>query len=1357
MTNFIQQDTAPQLYVSLVAFDSTLPYSMAFWLPEVVETSSNTITLEETWEMGKGVYLFLKAVPDENNSNDPNKINPSILSDRLTEFFLTPAVGNTRFLWIENPQDSVFRWQFQSLSLVGDTVEKQTFINFRNYQLAIAAGVSCRLNDAKNGFVFATNPAVGNKDEFYLSTGYGSHQLKGIQVNENGEGISLPFSGDTAGCLNFSLVLHNTTPGESSFDELIYMDVALRMFFSSANPPPLDLDALSNSYSNYTLETFSGDLEQLPQRGKQLVAVAKTDNFYHARIFDGTEKQVFDGNIDSFLSNPLFVEKLDSVISGNSVDATVKQEIIATITLFLDTFADNNAFSGFAQFNTAEKFLIASHRHPFLGEDKTSASRYSLQEDGSQNISLYGTLDPLQPLNRQRSYFAFAQPGNTKTTQLSFPSCYRTNLGYTIHVTPHSHNDSRLVFAEVSGRNASVFAAPFYLTPQGKYTISVPRYSEGQIADGSNLTVQEEDNFLCGLAGIEYIQLSSKNTNILHLEPGKPAFAPDFVPGQIVDTQEAEQRLESLAAMATTPWGYIEHLAAANPIYFSQPQQSLLYRASTFQDGDLDSTNDPLRFLDVPVTGLPAGEYVPLFPYGGVTGRLANYQQMEEQLLNPQRRKFIRIVAETDNTPLTTSQLATAFPSIGVNFTTATSSTTITGTTPQGLLATYSPDYVTLHKLLLAKDTSNKDINFQDLERGSDLRTAFASNQLFLLISQPKSLKTFDTNSPPQVIKNHFQDNILTIQEWKFDLNVDNWRQGTTDGSDTILIFKFLDKPLIDILKDTALWEQPSVFVSEDGNEVNKIRDRLVGLFESAIATVDDPNAAQKDKDNARPLARIASSEFWSGAIALNVNLPANNGLPQDLKALECGINNPGNFYAQYVGSNGTPVLPKNGQLEAEQSSLFALLDYQDNSIPETGESGYAFQVASLRVQFQNSQITAFSSEVNLTLDLLFNEATQLLNSRSGRNIVILKGFTEEHNGEIIYAFSFSGENYFALPNSYILNNVDIVKATFSTDPPGSNPNLTIARFTLWGRLNFRNLDSFDAFSFGSDNSLSDSVVAASSVLNRSARALAEGFTEGVAALDKASLELQTALDNLEQNDQFLQFSKLTLRMDCEHVGDTNKITFTVDTSQIIFDLKQSKARTNSFYNKFPLKLTNFVYLDSTQPETKPKGYLPVTNPLGSDAMPDSGFGLNFELNLGSLGALAGAAQFVVNLLIVWQPNQDNSQEKAQTFVGLRLPGIGGDVLGFPLQSVLKISFKSVELIVDNSTPNSLAYLLKIKKIALKFFVLSFPPSGQTEIVIFGNPDGGNSNDSVGWYAAYAKELKALPQGNSGRASPTKR
>lgn len=1292
MTTFTRSETVPELYFLSETIIQKVPFSIAFWVNALEVEGTPNPSLEATWKMSQGIYLFLKAF-----AYGDNAIDHSILSDRIRDFLSTPSVRNTRFLWIDNPQESVARWQFQALTLFPTEiepkiVERLTFFNFRNYELAIAGGVECSLNQAQDGFVFALNsslhnfpnsePESGKREAFYFSTGYGANRLKGIKVNTNKEAITLPFTGALAGCLNFALILQNQAPGNEPFADLIQMDVALRMFFESAN---------------------------------------------------------------------------------SSLDPT-------------------DPFSGFTGFNTEQDFLISSHRYPFLGEDKNAASRYSQKEDGSQNLTLYAALDPLQPLNSDRTYFAFVELGNDLISELSLPSCYRTNLGYTIHVTPHGYKDSRLIFAERPSQNASVqnarvFEAPFYLLPTGKYTLSVPNYDTISIPSAKELPIRDVDNFLCGLAGIEYIQLSNQYPNILHLKPGQPAFARDFVPEQITKTDEPRQRLES---RATTAWAYVEHAEAANfPIYYSQPKQSLLYRASIFQDQDQNATNDPLSFLEVPLTGLPAEEYLPLFPYGGVSGRLSHYQQMEEQLLNPQRRQRIQILAQTDNTPLTsTAQEISSMPVASLNVpsvsltriitanaaATVTSEASITGTTPQGLLATYSSDYEMLNRLLLAKDTDNKSLSFQGLERRSKLRSAFGSSQMFLVISNPNSLKTFDTNEPSQVIKEYFQENQLTIAGWNFNLNPDNWRVNHSDGSNTVLIFKFLDKPMLEILKDIALWEQPEVFVANDVDsqkqtpqqQIKKMRDRLVKFFEDAIATANNSNAAEQDRDNAASLARVGSSAFWSGMIALNVSLPENLGLPQELRALECGIQDSDNFYAQYVGSDGTPILPKKGQLEAEPSSLFGLLDYQDNSVPKTGPSGYAFQVSNLRVQFQNSQITAFSSEVNLTLDKLFDEATQLLNSRSGRNIVILKGFTEEHNGVITYSFSFSGENYFALPDSHILNNVDIVKATFSTDPPGNDTTLTIGRFTLWGRLNFRNLETFDGFSFGSDTSLSDEVLTASNLVNRSARALTDDYQAGIDTLNQASGELQAALDNLGMNEQFLQFSKLTIVMNCKDTNRSQDIIFSVDPSQIAFDLARSKARPNSLYSKFPLKLVNFVYLDPNKPDTKPKGYLPVKTPLGIGSMPNSGFGFNFELNLGSLGGLSGSAQFVAHLLMVWKPNQNGSQEKATTFVGLRLPGIGGDVLGFPLQSVLKLSFKSVELLVDLSNPDAAAYLLKIKKVALKFLVLSFPPNGQTEIVIFGNPDATDSNDAVGWYAAYAKEQTALPEGqSSGRASPS--
>ncbi|NEN96859.1 MAG: hypothetical protein F6K50_15365, partial [Moorea sp. SIO3I7] len=253
MTTFTQS-TAQALYFLPESVNPTVPYSIGFWVNEGSIEGSQTLSLEETWTIKTGVYLFLKAALEGNDA-----IDPSVLSDRIGEFLITPSVRNTRFLWIDNPEELVSRWRFHALTLSPtDTVERLTFFNFRNYELAIASGVICQLNGTKDGFLFALDPSLHNlpstetespetespkRDPFYLSTGYGAHQLKGIEVNQAGEAIpqsgryaiALPFSGELAGCLTFALTLQNRSPGTASFEELVYLDVTLRMFFKSAN------------------------------------------------------------------------------------------------------------------------------------------------------------------------------------------------------------------------------------------------------------------------------------------------------------------------------------------------------------------------------------------------------------------------------------------------------------------------------------------------------------------------------------------------------------------------------------------------------------------------------------------------------------------------------------------------------------------------------------------------------------------------------------------------------------------------------------------------------------------------------------------------------------------------------------------------------------------------------------------------------------------------------------------------------------------------------------------------------------------------------------------------------------------
>jgi hypothetical protein len=318
MTTFTRAEPGQNLFFLSAAIVPPQPYSIAFWVEDTATVLSDSLSLAASWEMANGIYLFLKAYPDDAASI-------ATLNDRIQEFLLTPAVRNARFLWVENPIDPVFQWKFQVVTLdETSAVERLTFLDFRNYRLAIARGVTCHIREDR--FVFSLNPALhrlpgidaiepSKDDPFYFTTDYGANALKNVNVNQSGEGVELFLAAELAGCIHFGLTLQNPA-GETAFTELEQMDISLRMFFKADNP-------------------------------------------------------VLD---------------------------------------------PNDPFSGFADLNTADRFLVSDHRYPFLGEDSQSTLHYSRQVDQSQNLTLYATLDPLQPLNDQRSYFAFLAPGDWDTS-----------------------------------------------------------------------------------------------------------------------------------------------------------------------------------------------------------------------------------------------------------------------------------------------------------------------------------------------------------------------------------------------------------------------------------------------------------------------------------------------------------------------------------------------------------------------------------------------------------------------------------------------------------------------------------------------------------------------------------------------------------------------------------------------------------------------------------------------------------------------------------------------------------------------------------------------------------------------------
>ena len=985
---------------------------------------------------------------------------------------------------------------------------------------------------------------------------------------------------------------------------------------------------------------------------------------------------------------------------GMSIDGTA----IDFLDIGLRYFTINPQLPGYVQ----------SMRHPLFALDHNE--RWQLQ----------GVIDPLNALDQQRTFLSFG--GSTPR----ITSYFTNTLGDALTITPTA--SAGFVFAtriQTSSTQPAV-QQPFYLTPGGEFAVQNTLQNSAQPLSS---------NVMCGFSGVEYIQLEQSVSYKLHFIPNQPAYADAQVAqdahGNIVYT------FKPLSNVATTSWCYISaDQRTAN--YYAQPDSAVVYQIPP------DNSNpDYLSYLALQSGSLPAPSAVgtglnapllafPMVPYRGIaTTSLPLYQQFGIQVLAPTRR------AQID----TIDSWAGAH---GLKPAALDETATIQGSTPQGMLTTLSGnDWQTLllaqtpiksGELAQGEEVFYQNTPLQLADVAGGLKAALQSNQLFLVISSRDALfknasiaykisseilqQLLAANVPQDIITNlqklrvidsktskfyypiyndlatctaqlqsvlttdqfnAYGSQIITaiaffsiiIAEWQFDLSPYQW-----DSYKTILIFKFFDKSMEELVGNTDVWMQGNVF-NADIKATQQQLQTIIRDARSAVAT----------ETNFKNFVDLVGNQQWNGILALNVRTPL-DGLPEALEGIAAGID-VSKFFAHHVGINISPVQRTGSTLSVRDSSVFGLIHYQDPTNLDSKTADYQFKVLSLQVLFDNSAIVNFASKIELLVNRLFSEAAQLTNSMVGNNLV-LNGVYQK-NGEMgSYVFLNDADNLFFM-TSAVLAQVEVARTQFVTVVPqaglqaGQNVQ---TQFILEGRIKFQALGGFDLFSFGN--------------------------SPGIGGLN---------------------FANLLVRMSFNPATPTYS-TFAFDAQHITLNPSISVARPASLYNHFPLKLTGLIQATgSTTPPTL--GYMPVDSPLRGSEIQAPWYGLAFDLNLGTLGALASKAGFTANLLAGWAPSPDNYQ----IYIGLKLPDSTGGKREISLQGILKLTFGDIRFLVDGD-----AYLLQLRKIALSLFTLSFPP-GQIDLLIFGNPNEAD-NTTLGWYAAYAKpnsgnskQPKQLPGG----------
>lgn len=926
---------------------------------------------------------------------------------------------------------------------------------------------------------------------------------------------------------------------------------------------------------------------------------------------------------------------------------------------------------------------------------------------GSTAVTMLGfdaSIDPADPfsVSHANKTILFFTGRNQDGSQTSLESFYRTVSGGGVTLWPvdgaqQGGRTAGLVFAR--GQRLSANEESFTVGPQGDFLIDAPPDPQGGTAA-----------LLAGLQGTEFFAVTPGRTaetaTRLRFTSGQPALAPAYPPPTASPVgKPTDPNARLLQDGFVTSWAtLVPATAQAEVVYVAQPKGSPLYGHDTIISPGFTAL---LGAVDPGETLPPAGTPpFPFVPYAGTTPgdgvrafSSSETEQFETLIVGPTRRS---ILGTATMGLVRSARVADLRAIVGDD--------SFNTTTPSGMIATVTSGGGTSRwsKILLGRTATPDRLEMAFIEPTTELQQAFQTSQLCLVVANGRSLV--------DPVNGRFANR----------LNIENWQIAADPGASpgygdyaNVMIVKGIKGALYDpadiensLVANPSKWTQRAVFAAPtltdspdppDNGQLVNLSQWLQDYF--AAAAVQDP--AYFGRFNA-----IARSPEWTGVLVLRATIAA---VPDDLKGILAGISDPASFYAHHLGVDISQVRQESdGTIDiADESSVFGLISYRDPAYDEahpnqpvtpTAGQEYDYRVLMLKVLFENTAITSFSSTTQLTLNRIFAAAVDHMGAGgNGNNTIILNGTYQNNHGTPIYSMG-SSESWTFYFNSPVLRKVEVTNAQMVTLDPGSETTDAVIWFGLSGFMDFCDLTvagdggaqtPFDIFSFGNPQ----------------------------------------GTDNPRQG---LSFRNLGLRMSYPTAAPENRV-ITAVTTQMAFDIRTSTPRPNSLYTLFALTFEGLV---TGEPGKTPKdlGYLDVITDLRLLGVGEEPwFALRYRLNMGTPGELAGDVGLNSTLLTAWAPGDDEGAGYPAS-VNLALPGTGGGGKLISLQTVLSLSIGLLRLTYDTKAGS---FLLMMTEIALKFLgLLKIPPNGSTSFYLFGNPQADGKPSGLGWYAIYNNEPK---------------
>lgn len=995
-------------------------------------------------------------------------------------------------------------------------------------------------------------------------------------------------------------------------------------------------------------------------------------------------------------------------------------------------------------------------------------------------LTLYSAFDPLAPLDPARTRFGLLPFNATVTTPPDFDTGYVTARGYGVTLSPRNLASATppgfvfavqpLVIGMLDGPAAEV-PVVHYLTPDGDFELT-PEDSQGQLLTAAPFAESADaapaERLLCGTTGLDYVGLPATTGVVLSFRAGRPAYAPPNIDPTTENVRAAladDPAPPALTALGTTAWSWLSTGGTAR--YYAQPEDAPFYTGGNA--GFLD-------YLEISAATLDTSDTAPAFPmvgYAGLDVAQAEFaRDIEARGIAPERRRQIGLLTGAQWMPAARLGAPMALPP-----------STVPAVSPPGLAIGYAGDEAPWAWLAIGNTGTSADglpdLRFTAVDGA--FRQALLTNRLFMVLGSartvldngsvayqltPASLgliralppaigvpvsvynavaaavasagypvyptetafnamltRAASAITPEQMLVFQRFAGLLSpaIGDWLFRMSPRNWAAPDRTGpKNARLIFKFVGgRPLSELVADTSGWSWPEA--SSDDGKASTARDDIQAI----IRTAREADAAAKLKNLASPYARflqVIDDPYWTGVLALSVEVPLDS-LPEPLQPLAAGID-PAGFYAHHLGLTATSFTSENNTIAFDVTSSFGLIDYQ-NPIDQyfSSDIAFAFRVQQLTVGFENGKLASFSSSAQLMINRLFGAETRLFPSEHGNNIILDGVYQSERNdggdSRDTYVFAMREAGAFQLSLSQ-LNEVAVDSTRLVTlraaDPASGDTTVTSA-FQMTGRLRFTEPANFDPFCWGPP-----------------ATATPAGSLLAVSADDDPAADTTGSAG--------LLYSNYAITMSFS-LSDPSKVQFTVAEAAIALDAANSPARENSLFARFPLRLTGLLAMpdpkltggepSASSPEAA--GFVSVSAPLQQGKLTQPWYGLVYEVDLGTLGALAGSAGITVRLLAGWSPS-NNPKGQTAIYFGVALPGVEKALgVSLPLQGILDIGFRTIQFSTYDDAQGRRQYLMRLRDFGLHVLGLSFPP-GHNDITVFGNPDQ-TSNTKLGWYAAY--------------------